>query len=512
MAEKAINIKDYVNAHRHCVNIIKVNPEHADAYFLLGIIHIEIGQIDKARRLIEKAIKIAPNDEYYAYFAKCHSLLGDINATLNAADKVSINNVNQALTLDTLGVSLSRIGWHDKALNCFKQALDMVRDNPLFYYNYAVSCKFSGDFAEAKIGFEKAIALRPNYHEAYYAMSDLGGIDQENNHIKQLQQLLSTSVSHDMGLHLAHALAKEYESLNKYSEAFQVLSIAKRKKRQSINYKFAQDKMLFDLAGSGYLASNKQLTGFESEKPIFVMGMPRSGTTLVERILSNHSDVASCGELQDFGIAVKELSQTSSNKVLDVETLLAAETIDFKALGKRYLERTLIKSGNEKHFVDKLPFNFFYIGLILRALPHAKIICLLRNPMDTCIGNYRQLFSFNSPYSSYSYDLKEIGYYYQQFYHLVHKWQQIAPANFKLLNYETLVSEPESQIKKLTEFCGLDWQEQCLHAEKNTSPVSTASKVQVREPINTSSIGRWRRYGDESSALQVFFDENNIPY
>tara|TARA_R110002167_G_C12577760_1_gene643165 strand:- start:741 stop:1139 length:399 start_codon:yes stop_codon:yes gene_type:complete len=132
--------------------------------------------------------------------------------------------------------------------------------------------------------------------------------------------------------------------------------------------------------------------------------------------------------------------------------------------------------------------------------------------MDTCIGNYRQLFSFNSPYSSYSYDLKDTGRYYQQFYHLVNKWQQGAPANFKMLNYETLVSEPEPQIKQLIAFCGLEWQEQCLHAHNNKAPVSTASKVQVREPINTSSIGRWRKYGDATLALQQFFDEQNIPY
>lgn len=513
LAEKAINARDYVGAHAYCVSIIKANPQHADAYFLLGIIHIEIAQIAKATKLIDKAIILAPaHDEYYAYLAKCHSLLGDISATLNAAEKVQIDKVKNALTLDTLGVSLSRIGWHEKALDCFKAALVMVRDNASFYYNYAVSCKFSGDFKQAKIGFERAIALRPNYHEAYYAMSDLGGINQDNNHIKQLEQLLSTMDSPDASLHLAHALAKEYESLGKYPEAFAVLNTAKARKRKNTPYDFIQDESIFKLAGPASWDDISQTTGFDSKQPIFVMGMPRSGTTLVERIISHHSDVVSCGELQDFGLAVKELTQTNSNKVLDVETLQAAKLVDCKKLGQRYIERTAVKSGKSKHFVDKLPFNFFYIALILRALPNAKIICLVRNPMDTCIGNYRQLFSFNSPYSSYSYDLKDTGRYYQQFYHLVNKWQQGAPANLKILNYEKLVSEPEPQIKQLIAFCGLEWQEQCLHAHNNKAPVSTASKVQVREPINTSSIGRWRKYGDATLALQQFFDEQNIPY
>lgn len=511
LAEKAINSKDYVSAHAHCVNIIKAQPQHADAYFLLGIIHIEIGQIGKASKLIEKAISFAPTDEFYAYLAKCHSLLGDISATLDAVNNVSISNIKQALTLDTLGVSLSRIGWHENALSYFKKALSLVQNNPFFYYNYAVSCKFSGDFAAAKIAFEQAIKLHPDYHEAYYAMSDLDGVDEKNNHIKQLQQLINSTEQPDASLHLAHALAKEYEAIGKHAESFKVLSLAKEKKRKSIGYEFSFDKSLFDLASPGHLAGSTKASENKETQPIFVIGMPRSGTTLVERIISNHADVFSCGELQDFGLAVKELSATSSNNVLDIETLKAAKSLDFNALGKRYIERTAVKSGNAKHFVDKLPFNFFYIDLILRSLPNAKIICLVRNPMDTCIGNFRQLFAFNSPYSRYSYDLMDTGRYYQQFYQLIQKWHQASPANFKMLKYEQLVAHPEQEIKALIQYCGLEWQEQCLHAERNTAPVSTASKVQVREPINGKSIGRWKKFKPHTDELESFFLEQGIP-
>ena len=207
--------------------------------------------------------------------------------------------------------------------------------------------------------------------------------------------------------------------------------------------------------------------------------MPRSGTTLVERILINHTDVKSCGELQDFGVALKEVTGISSQKVLDVETLQAAKSIDFAELGKRYVQRTKSITDNSPKFIDKLPFNFFYIDLIKKALPNAKIICLLRNPMDTCVGNFRQLFSINSPYYSYAYNLQSIGRFYAEFYQLANKWKNSNADNFMLLKYEDLVANPEQKIRQLLEFCGLSWQEKCLHAEQNTAPVSTASEVQV---------------------------------
>lgn len=176
-----------------------------------------------------------------------------------------------------------------------------------------------------------------------------------------------------------HSLAKEYEAIGKHTEAFKVLRYAKAEKRGSIGYQFCHDEPLFDLAAPGHLDTANTASEMTQKQTIFVIGMPRSGTTLVERIISNHSDVSSCGELQDFGLAVKELTATPSNNVLDIDTLKAAKMLDFSALGKRYLQRTVLKSGNKKCFVDKLPFNFFYIDLILRALPHAKIICVLRN-------------------------------------------------------------------------------------------------------------------------------------
>ncbi|MFT4938919.1 MAG: tetratricopeptide (TPR) repeat protein [Paraglaciecola sp.] len=509
-AQRAINVRDFVKAHAYCVELIKRQADHADAYFLLGIINAELGQFKKAIQLIEKAISLDSQLEYFAHLARCHSIVGNMSAALDAIKCAPSEKIDRPLTLDTAGVALSRIGMHKQALIYFEKALILEQANPSFYYNYAVSSKFDGEFAQAREAFERAIALKPDYHQAHFALSDLGGVNKDMNHVERLQGLFKTSLSPDPALHIGHALAKEYEALGEHHKAFKTLAEVKREKLSSINYNFSQDKALFDCIREGRLHSPPTQVGFEDDKPIFVIGMPRSGTTLVERIISSHSDVTSCGELQDFGVAVKELTATPSQKVLDIETLQAAEGLDFKALGQRYIERTQAVSGNARHFVDKLPFNFFYVSLIRRALPNAKIICLLRNPMDTCVGNFRQLFSINSPYFSYAYNLMNIGYFYQEFYRLAHYWKDINEDNFKLLNYEQLVAEPENEIRALTDFCGLDWQEQCLHAEQNKAPVSTASKVQVREPINAKSIGRWKQFKPFTDELEDYFESQNI--
>ncbi|MDN4502461.1 sulfotransferase [Alteromonadaceae bacterium BrNp21-10] len=501
-AIELINRQQFQQAHPLLVSVVRRQPEHADSWFLLGIINFELGQVRKSISLIEKAIGIKAMPEYLAHLAKSYALMGDLNRAKALAIQAPASDIDQPLTLDTLGVALSRVGLHHEALNYFTKAISLVSSNPQFFYNYAVACKFIGDFDKARDAFEAAIQLQPDYHQAHFALADLGDTTVEKNHIPRLQQVLTRCVHPDATLHIYHALAKEHESIKAYAKAFEYLQQGKQNKLATLNYQIADDLKLFAISLQQLSLSQVDATGHPSNEPIFVLGMPRSGTTLVERIISNHSDVTSAGELQDFGMAVKELTKTPSQKVLDIDTLEQAEILNFNTLGQTYLDRTRALTGNTPRFIDKLPFNFFYLGLIKQALPNAKIICLLRNPMDTCIGNFRQLFSINSPYYYYAYDLETISQFYRQFHQLAHATAQLGWDNFKLVNYEQLVSDPEQQVRELIDFCDLDWQQQCLHVEKNTAPVSTASKVQVREPINTQSIGRWQHYSDNTQSIQ----------
>ncbi len=506
MAVQAINQRNYPLAHQYCVDLVKAVPEHADGYFLLGIINSEVGQFNKATRLIEKATQINPLPEYFAYLAKCLSLIGDMEGAKQATEHVPLEQVNSHSVLDTTAVALSRIGLHDKAIGFFEKVLALNSGQPQYFYNYAVSCKFAGQFNKAQKAFEQAIALAPDFYAAHFALSDLGAPDPQQKRLNRLLKLVPPDP--EAALFVGHALAKEYELHGQYLEAIRVLTQAKQQKFLEANYDFAQDKQLFEFLQNCQFEHRN--SNCESRRPIFVIGMPRSGTTLVERILTSHSEVASGGELQDFGIAVKELCKTPSQQVLDLPTLQAAKSLDFSELAQRYLQRTAIVGPNKAHFVDKLPFNFFYLPLIRQAFPNAKIICLLRNPMDTCVGNFRQLFSMNSPYYQYSLSLTSIGQFYTEFHRLAHQWAEKNDPNFMLLNYEELATDPQQKVPELIAFCDLQWQPQCLHAEKNPTPVSTASKVQVREPINTKSLGRWKRYKPSTDHLEALLRENNV--
>ena len=503
-AVRFLNQRDFQRAHQCCVDVIQRFGDHPHAYFLLGVIHIELGQINKAIKLLEKSNALEARAVSFAYLAKCFALRGDMHKALDASAKAEPASLTRALDLDTVGVALSRVGLHEKALAYFGKALSIDSSNPQYHYNFAVSNKFVGQFETARKHFEVAIKLAPHFYQAHFALSDLGKATANNNHIAQLLAAADSASNNIEGrLHIGHALAKEYEGLGDYEKAFLALKHAKAPQAKASEDSLASFSQLFqylkhDITGSYSNSSD----GEQSDAPIFVIGMPRSGTTLVERILSHHSEVASGGELQDFGVAVKSLTKTTSPHVLDLATLKAAQQIDKKSIGQLYMERTQYLRNKGERLVDKLPFNFFYINLIRQALPNAKIVCLMRDPMDTCVGNYRQLFSINSPYYAYAYSLNTIGQMYNGFRDWVHAFQQAFPENIRLQSYEALVNDPQKEVASLLAYCNLSWEAQCIDVDKNTLPVSTASKVQVREPINTRSIGRWKHYETHTTELQ----------
>ena len=259
------------------------------------------------------------------------------------------------------------------------------------------------------------------------------------------------------------ALAREYESLKDFNKAFHYLDAAKKFKLKQFKYSIDEYKALFNsLEGHFKNSEHSLVQGFETDEPIFVVGMPRSGTTLVERIISQHSDVTSAGELQHFGLLLKKMAKTTSNRVIDAETITASKAINFEQLGK--------------------------------ALPKAKIICLDRDPLDTIVSNFRQLFAVNQSYYSYSYDLETTTEFYLRFRELAALWLKLYPENFYLINYEKLVNDPLTEAKQLIEFCKLSWQEQCVNIHQYSAPVATAIARQVLSPINNRSVGNWKKY------------------
>ncbi|HEY8520543.1 MAG TPA: sulfotransferase, partial [Gammaproteobacteria bacterium] len=367
--------------------------------------------------------------------------------------------------------------------------------------NLGSALQFVGDFAGAEAAYRRALAADPDYHRAWSALAQVAHAPFSPEEVAELvRRLERASLDPAAELHLCHALAKQLEDEGRYADAFRYLERGKRRCRPSLGYTFEADRALFEAARR--TAGGGGAAGFASTEPIFVVGMPRTGTTLVDRILSSHPDVFSAGELGNFALAVKQAAATPSSRVLDEATLAAAAGADPAAIGRAYVESTRPRTGRVPRFVDKMPLNFFYVGLIRRALPKAKIVCLRRNPLDACLSNYRQLFPAAFSYYNYAYDLLDTGRYYIEFDALARLWRETASGDYLEVRYEDLVEHTEREVRRLLDFCELDWHPACLAFERNPAPVATASAVQVRRPIYRTAVERWRKYERELEPLR----------
>jgi tetratricopeptide (TPR) repeat protein len=506
--------RNLAGAQQACLHALKADRDNPEAHFLLGIVSAELGKFANAAEFIEKALNLDDSKaEYYAHLSRCLSLLNRDTDARVAVDRAIALNPMDPLTLDTIGVVYSRLRDHDRAVEAFRMAVARQPTNPGFQFNLGSSLKFLGAFDEAENAYEGAIAANPKLYKVHSALSHVRRQTLDKNHIARLEGLLQ-QVGNDVNgeLYLRHSLAKEYDDTGRSDKAFEHLSAGNRRRRKTLGYSIDDDQRLFECVQELFSETtvNSGPAGFATDEPIFVVGMPRTGTTLTERILTSHSSVFSAGELKNFSLSLKRASGTGSNVVLDEETLRKGMAVDFEALGKSYLDSTRPVTGHTPHFTDKLPLNFLYIGFIHLALPNAKIICLRRNPLDTCLSNFRQLFDVNFSYYNYAYDIMETGRYYVLFHRLMAHWRRILPGKVLEVQYEELVADQESESRKIIEHCGLAWEEACLSFEKNAAAVATASAVQVREPIYTSAVERWRRYEAQLQPLRDMLEAEDI--
>ena len=468
-----------------------------------GVAAAERGRVREGLELIRGAIAADPADaEAHAQHGRFQSRLHRDREAVAAAERALALAPTAALTLDTIGVVLSRAGLHERAIECFERAVAVEPERASLYFNLAASLKFLGRFDDAETAYEACLEREPRYWRAHSALSQLRRQTAERNHFQRLEALLAGGgLDPDSELHLRHALAKELEDLGRHSESFTQLVAGKARKRAALGYAFERDRRLFDAVTALFpapLAPPARDAAIDA--PIFVVGMPRTGTTLVERILSSHSQVTSAGESQNFGVLLKRAIGTASPRVLDVETIEQSTTVDLPAVGRAYLEQTR-PDGDRARFVDKMPLNFFYLGHIARALPGARLVVVRRDPLDTCLGNFRQLFALGFSYYDYAYDLLDTGRYYLAFDRLVAHWRAMLPGRIHEVSYERLVADQRGETRRLLEHCGLDWEDGCLAFERNPAAVATASAVQVREPLHARAVGRWRHYERELQPL-----------
>lgn len=503
-AQHALVRRDYRRTHELCLQILSVAPDFADAYYLLACIAADHENFRKAFEVAGRAVALQPQcARYHAFRARCCIALNDSRqAGEIALHALSLPETDPA-TLDTIGVALTRAGRYADALDPLRRAVTAEPDVAAYQYNYATVLQFNGDLAGAGAAYGRALELDPEHSAAWLGLSGLTA-SLEPDQVAAIEARLQRPLDEDGELHLCHALARHYENLGNPTKAFSWLQRGKQRKRACLGYDSGKDEALFkavrEVCTEHWLST--RTPACDSSEPIFIVGMPRTGTTLVERILSSHPDVYSAGELTQFALTIKRATGTPSNLIMDPQTLRAAVDLDYSDLGQQYIESTRPRTGHVPRFIDKMPLNFFYAGFIHRALPNARILCIRRNPLDTCLSSYRQLFATRFPYYNYSFDLLDAGRYYLQFDALMKFWRAAMPARFMEVQYESVVEDIESEARRLLAFCGLRWDPACLDFHRNDAPVATASSVQVRQPLYRTSVERWRKYEFALQPLQ----------
>jgi tetratricopeptide (TPR) repeat protein len=510
----ACNRRDWQNALALSTQFLRQSPAHGGMHYVAGVASMELRRIPHAVEHLRRAVTLEPRRANFStLYAKALSLAG--LPTLPAADRaLSLVPVDDAYLLMTLGMIYAQALAHERAVELFRQTIAIAPSHAPCHYSLAMSLIFLGDAETAEVELDTCIKLDPTFWKAYLSRSQVRRQTADHSHVKPLESLLSQQVEHGSSptalvcLHMA--LSKEYEDLADYPMAFEHLTRGKSTAGFGRGYASQNDEALFSATARAFSTPHTPTIGCATEEPIFVIGMPRSGTTLIERILSSHPDVHSAGELQNFALAFKRASGSRTANILDTDTIDRAHLIDWQQLGANYLASTRPSTGHTPRFIDKLPHNFLYVGAIAQALPNARIVCLRRDSLDTCIGNFRQLFGESSPFCDYSYDLLDVGRYYILFDRLMAHWKQAFPDRIMEIHYETLVDAQESTTRRLLEYCGLSWDEACLHFENNLSPVATASALQVRKPIYRSSLGQWKKYENQLGALKQLLGNAGI--
>jgi tetratricopeptide (TPR) repeat protein len=506
-----IEAGDIRRAIEICQELNRRYPDHPYGWYLASFLMKKTRRVREALHAIDQALQLDPQPRYRLHRAQCLLQLGDRAGVATEAAALKQVGFREATMHADAGTLLYEAGDHTGALQHYTRAIELDGKEAQYYFNRAAVHRYHGDVDAAERDFDAAIALRPDDHEAYNSRAHLRTQTSGRNHIEQLEHALSGCESATGRVQLCYALAKECEDVGAFDRSFAFLKQGADLKRRHMRYSVESDLGIIERIRRVYGPPmfDGHVEGSEDEAAIFVIGMPRTGTTLVERILDSHPLVRSAGELNEFAVELVRLASRLPGGRTEsrLEFVDRTTAVDFRALGEAYLRATRPMRGTQPYFVDKLPFNFLYAGLIHLALPRARIVNLRRHPMDTCYAVYKQLFKDAYPFS---YDLDELGRYYVAYDELMRHWDAVMPGVIHTVTYENLVADLEGEVRRLLAYCGLPWQDECLQFHRNERASTTASAVQVRQPIYDTSIGKWRHFASQLEPLRASLERAGI--
>ena len=481
-------------ASKCCRRLLGAKPDLVEAHFLVGLIALELKQTWAAVSAFGSVTKLRPDHgAAWAQLAKLFMSAGQPGRADQAlANAIRHEDGNPAVR-DLIGIVHSLLGEQEEALSWYSRAIEKDPKQVAFRVNRANCHMYLGQLEQAERDLAEALELSPGNANAHWILASLRRAG-DRRHVHELEALLARpGKAPQAEAFLAYALGKELEDLEDWGLAFAAFARGAAARRRIVDFDEAAEIEMYaaleEVMTPEWLAS--QAPGAEDPSPIFIVGQPRTGTTLVERIVTSHSMVHSAGELRQFGTSVRRLCDYRERRRFSARLVHEAAKIEGMALGEAYLQTTRKVRGTLPRFVDKLPSNFLYLPLILKALPNARIVHVRRDAMDACFASFKQLFADAYPHS---YDQREMARHHARYRRLMALWGERFPGRFFEVAYEDVARDLEPNARALIDYLGLPWEDACLRFHDQAGAVTTASAVQVRQPVHTRSIGRWRRY------------------
>ncbi len=477
-------------------SILKRDPNHVEAARLLARIAADNKRFDDAEVFLRHAAAHAP--DYARLWVDLTNVLRELDKlddALVSADKVLELAPEMAEShLLSAGI-FGPIGRNDDAIRAYEKALQIEPNRPGALSGMAHQLKTVGQQERAIAMYRQCIASHPDHAEAYWSLANLKTFQFDVAEIEAMQALLAKEdLKDESRVHIHNALGLGLEARSEYDKAFSHFEQCNVLRRKSESYDPVETEIWHDKIIEIFnadLHSEGVEVGNMDASPIFIVGLPRSGSTLIEQILASHSMVDGTHELHDLSRVVKSIRRPSRKKSRFPDSVQELSAEEWYKIGADYIQSTSKYRAGAPHFIDKNPNNFTFVGLIRRALPNAKIINARRHPLDSCFGSYKQLFASGQPFS---YDLTELGEYYLQYLRLMDHWHQLLPGFVLDVHYEQVVADLETEVRRILDFCGLPFEEECLRFHETDRAVKTASSEQVRRPIYSSSVNLWRNY------------------
>lgn len=503
----ALMKKDFSEAGA-CANlIIKYMPKLAQAHFLVGLIAMETKELSIARKAFLAVINTdKKHAAAWAQLARVLARTGNYNQAEAALKDAVKHGSDDPLVADVIGSVYTLMGDQSTALTWYDKACANA-DDPTFAMNRAQCLVFLGKFERARLALEEIIKKQPQNTQAHFSLSRLDKAS-DMAHINEMLELL-TKYTKDAPptAYLQYGLGKEYEDLEMWPEAFAAFEAGGKIRRSQVTFDEKTEVETFKALEENFTKEwlEQASEGCDDSSPIFIIGQPRTGTTLIERIIVARDDVHSAGELQQFSQAVRRLAGSQVKGLLSSETVKNATEMNIKELGEAYMKTTRSLRSDKPYFVDKLPVNYLYAPLIAAALPNAKIIHVTRDPMDSCFSSYKQFFA-EAYY--HSYDQAEMARHHLRYRHLMDHYRNVLGDRMIDVAYEDVVENTEGEARRLMKYLGLDWQDASLEFYKQKTAVTTASSTQVREKAHSRSVGRWRQYEKELSIMREILIKN----